>query len=98
MKFRLDIGFEVQPRNRPRLRLAVFAIMRLAPDPVGHRVPQTKLVGVLTRQPTKVSTQGRHLWPHRDRELKGETCGTQFRQVRAVRCVIPYNLYDVLKR
>jgi hypothetical protein len=35
------------------------------------------------------------LWPHRDRELEAETCGTQFRQVRAARCVIPYVLYDV---
>jgi hypothetical protein len=25
--------------------------------------------------------------------LKEETCGTQFRQVRAARCVIPYVMY-----
>ena len=30
---------------------------------------------------------------HRDQELKGDTHGTQFRQVRAVRCVIPYVMY-----
>jgi hypothetical protein len=41
------------------------------------------------------STRGRHLWPRRDRELKGETRGTQFRQVQAARCVIPYVLYVV---
>ena len=29
----------------------------------------------------------------RDQELEGETRGTQFRQVRAARCVIPYVLY-----
>jgi hypothetical protein len=33
------------------------------------------------------------LWPRRDRELEGETCGTQLKQVRAVWCVIPYVLY-----
>jgi hypothetical protein len=33
------------------------------------------------------------LWPCRDRELEGETRGTQFRQIRAAKCVIPYVLY-----
>jgi hypothetical protein len=36
---------------------------------------------------------GRCLWPRRDRKLEGEICGTQFRQVRAARCVIPYVMY-----
>jgi hypothetical protein len=73
-------------------------------DLVLHRIQKTdglhKLnspweghVGVLTWQLTKGSTQGRRLWPRRDRELEGETRGTQFRQVWAVRCVIPYVLY-----
>jgi hypothetical protein len=50
-------------------------------------------VGVLDRQPMKRSTWDRWMWPHRDRQLKGETRGTQFRQVRAVRCIIPYVMY-----
>jgi hypothetical protein len=37
------------------------------------------IVGVLTRQPNKGSTRGGRLWPRRDRELEGETRGTQFR-------------------
>jgi hypothetical protein len=42
MKSRLDLGFEAQPWNHPRLHLAVLATMRLALDPTSHRVPQTK--------------------------------------------------------
>jgi hypothetical protein len=36
MKFRLDLGFEAQPRNRPRLRLAVLATVRPTLDPASH--------------------------------------------------------------
>jgi hypothetical protein len=39
---RRHLGFEAQPRNCPRLRLAVLATMRPALDPAGHRVPRTK--------------------------------------------------------
>jgi hypothetical protein len=39
---RLVLGFEAQPRNRTRLRLAVLVTIRLALDPTGHRVPLTK--------------------------------------------------------
>jgi hypothetical protein len=38
----LSLSFVAQPRNRLRLCLALLAIMRLALDPVGHRVPRTK--------------------------------------------------------
>jgi hypothetical protein len=56
MKFRLDLGFEAQPRNRPLLRLAVLPTMRPALDPAGHWVPQTKPTSLL------------HTWrPHRQR-------------------------------
>jgi hypothetical protein len=41
-KSRLDLGFEAQPRNRPRLHVAVHATMWPALDPAGHRVPRTK--------------------------------------------------------
>jgi hypothetical protein len=39
---RLDLGFEAQPRNHPRLRLAVLATLHPALDPAGHWVPRTK--------------------------------------------------------
>jgi hypothetical protein len=42
MLSRLDLGFEALPRNCPRLRPAVLATMRPAPDSAGHRVPWTK--------------------------------------------------------
>jgi hypothetical protein len=52
----LDLGFEAQPRNRPRLHLAVHATMRPALDPAGNRVPRTKPTYLL------------HTWrPHRRR-------------------------------
>jgi hypothetical protein len=35
-------GFVAQPRNRPRLHLAVLATMRPVLYPAGHRVPRTK--------------------------------------------------------
>jgi hypothetical protein len=41
-KSRHDLVFKAQPRNRPRLHLAILATMRLALDPAGHRVPRTK--------------------------------------------------------
>jgi hypothetical protein len=50
-------------------------------------------VGVVDRQPTKGSSQGRCLWPRRDRKLEGETRGTQLGQVRTAMCVIPYIMY-----
>jgi hypothetical protein len=50
-------------------------------------------VGVLDSQPTKGTTRGRCSWSRRDQELQGETRGTQFRHLQAVRCVIPYVLY-----
>jgi hypothetical protein len=46
----LDLGFEAQPRNCPRLHLAVLSTTRPALDPSGHRVPRTK--------PTCLSTHG----------------------------------------
>ena len=50
-------------------------------------------VSVYTWQPTEgvpeVDDGGAHLEP----ELEGETRDTQFRQVRAAMCVIPYVLY-----
>jgi hypothetical protein len=52
-------------------------------------------VSVLDWQPTKGTTRGRRLWPRLDRELGGETCGTQFRQVQSARYIIAYVLYDV---
>jgi hypothetical protein len=56
MKSRLDLCFVAQPRNRPRLHLAVLATMRPVLDPAGHRVPRTKLTCLL------------HTWrPHRER-------------------------------
>jgi hypothetical protein len=55
-------------------------------------VSRGRSVGVLDRQPTKV--------PEVDEcglaeigNSKEETRGTQFRQVQAARCVIPYVLY-----
>jgi hypothetical protein len=50
-------------------------------------------VGVLDRQPTKGSTLSRWMWLAEIGNSKEETRGTQFRQVRAARCVIPYVLY-----
>jgi hypothetical protein len=50
-------------------------------------------VGVLDRQPTKGSTRSRWMWLAEIGNSKEETRGTQFRQVRAARCVIPYVLY-----
>jgi hypothetical protein len=50
-------------------------------------------VGVLDRQPTKGSTRSRWMWLAEIGDSKEETRGTQFRQVRAARCVIPYVLY-----
>jgi hypothetical protein len=50
-------------------------------------------VGVLDRQPTTGSTRSRWMWLTEIGNSKEETCGTQFRQVRAARCVIPYVLY-----
>jgi hypothetical protein len=56
MQSRLDLGFEAQQRNRPRLRPAVLATMRPALDSAGHRVPRTKPTCLL------------HTWrPHRRR-------------------------------
>jgi hypothetical protein len=53
---RLDLGFDAQPRNRPRLRPTVLATMRPALDSAGHRVPRTKPTCLL------------HTWrPHRRR-------------------------------
>jgi hypothetical protein len=37
-----DLGFEAQPRNRPRLRPAILATMKPALDSIGHQVPRTK--------------------------------------------------------
>jgi hypothetical protein len=50
-------------------------------------------VGVLDRQPTKGSTQVDECGLAEIGNSKEETRGTQFRQVRAARCVIPYVLY-----
>jgi hypothetical protein len=50
-------------------------------------------VGVLDRQPTTGSTRSRWMWLGEIGNSKEETRGTQFRQVRAARCVIPYVLY-----
>jgi hypothetical protein len=50
-------------------------------------------VGVLDRQPTKGSTEVDECGLTGIGNSKEETRGTQFRQVRAVRCVIPYVLY-----
>jgi hypothetical protein len=52
-------------------------------------------VGVLDRQPTTGSTRSRWSWLAEIDNSKEETRGTQFRQVRAARCVIPYVLYAV---
>jgi hypothetical protein len=49
-------------------------------------------IDVLDRQPTKGSTRSRCGLAEIGNS-KEETRGTQFRQVRAVRCVIPYVLY-----
>jgi hypothetical protein len=55
-KSRLDLGFEAQPRNRPRLHLAVLATMRPTLDSAGHQLPRTKPTCQL------------HTWrPHRPR-------------------------------
>jgi hypothetical protein len=55
-KSRLNLGFEAQLRNRPRLHLSVLATMRPAFDSAGNRVPRTKPTCLL------------HTWrPHRQR-------------------------------
>jgi hypothetical protein len=52
---RVDLGFKAQPRNRPRLRLAVLSTMWSALDPVNHRVPRTKPTCMLhTYRPTGI--------------------------------------------
>jgi hypothetical protein len=50
-------------------------------------------VGVLDRQPTKGSTRSDECGLAEIGNSKEETRGTQFRQVRAARCVISYVLY-----
>jgi hypothetical protein len=50
-------------------------------------------VGVLDQQPTKGSTRGRKCGLAEIGKSKEKTRGTQFRQVRDARCVIPYVLY-----
>jgi hypothetical protein len=60
---------------------------------LGAKFANTQAKCVLDRQPTKGVTRGRWLWPRRDRKIEGETRGTQFRQVWAAMCVIPYVLY-----
>jgi hypothetical protein len=42
MKSQLDLGCEAQPRNHPRLRLAILGTMQSVFDSAGHRVPRTK--------------------------------------------------------
>jgi hypothetical protein len=54
---------------------------------------QAGTVGVLDRQHTKGSTRSRWMWLAEIGNSKEETRGTQFGQVRAARCVIPYVLY-----
>jgi hypothetical protein len=57
-------------------------------------LPSVPTVGVLDQQPTKGVTRGWRLCPRQDRNLK-ETRGTQFGQVHAAMCIIPYDLYVV---
>jgi hypothetical protein len=52
-------------------------------------------VGVLDQQPTKGSARGSECGLAEIGNSKEETRGTQFRQVRAARCVIPYVMYAV---
>jgi hypothetical protein len=53
----------------------------------------TLAIGVLDRQPTKESTRVDECGLAEIGNSKEETRGTQFRQVRAARCVIPYVMY-----
>ena len=85
--FGLPPNFTEDPESLVRKAQINFS----SPSRVCSEVDPT--VGVLDGQPTKGSTRGRRLWPRRDREPEGETRGTQFRQVRAARCVIPNVLY-----
>jgi hypothetical protein len=58
-----------------------------------EQTPRFAAVGVLDRQPTTGSTRSKWMWLAEIGNSKEETRGTQFRQVRAARCVIPNVLY-----
>jgi hypothetical protein len=56
--------------------------------------PEPLTVGVSDRQPTKGGIEVDECGLAEIGNSKEETRGTQFRQVQAARCVIPYVLYD----
>jgi hypothetical protein len=58
-----------------------------------YTVNSAPAVGVLDQQSTKGSTEVDECVLTEIGNSKEETCGTQFRQVRSARCVIPYVLY-----
>jgi hypothetical protein len=80
--------------NSNKINTTSYTRLRLTTQ-VGqaHVATGVPLVGVLDRQPTTGSTRSRWLWLAETGNSKEETRGTQFRQVRAARCVIPYVLY-----
>jgi hypothetical protein len=53
------------------------------------------IFGVLDRQTHQGGIRGGPMWPRRAWKLEGETCGTQFRQVRAAMCMTLYVMYVV---